>query len=229
MLAVRVFRMRLPPRQAKGDINAAEILADILEGWKYVLGHTGIFLLFMTMTVASLSVRPLQDFLPGFAGGVFHSGANGLAWLTSSMGIGAMCGATWIALRGHTRGLALAVVTCVLGLALATLGFVATSYQWVALVFAALSGFTLTVMATSISTLTQSAVSDAMRGRVMSLFALIYRGVPAIGALIIGFSAEAIGLRWTFAFAALVCIGLWVAVLPRTSEIDQAMRVDPRK
>jgi MFS family permease len=228
IFTLQVFRLRLPPRPAKGAVVMGEILADILEGWRYVWAHTGIFVLFMTMTVASLSVRPLQDFLPGFAGGVFNAGANGLAWLTSSMGVGAMCGASWIAFRGHTKGLPLAVVTCVLGLALSTLGFVATPSLWVAVVFSVLQGFTLTVMATSISTLTQSAVSDAMRGRVMSLFAMIYRGVPAVGALIIGFSAEGIGLRWTFAIAALVCVVLWLTVLPRIVDVDRAMRGEPR-
>ena len=134
-----------------------------------------------------------------------------------------MIGAAWLAARGHTRGLTSIIVLCVFGLGVATFGFVATDRLMSGVAFAAMSGFTLTVMATGISALTQSTVSDAMRGRVMSLYAMIYRGVPAIGALAIGLAAEKIGMRTAFAVAAIVCIGVWIAVAKRCQAIASAM------
>ena len=91
-------------------------------------------------------------------------------------------------------------------------------------VFGGWSGFTLTVMATGISALTQLAVNDDVRGRVMSLFAMIYRGVPAIGALSIGFAAEIVGLRTAFSVAALVCLGAWVVLARMHDQVDLAMQ-----
>jgi hypothetical protein len=223
----QVFRMNVtvPARkQAAGNI-----WNDVAAGLAYVRGHPGIFPLFMLMTVSSLAARPLQDCLPGFAGGVFGAGANGLAVLTAGMGMGAMIGATWIALRGHTRGLVRIVVVCMVGLGLAQLGFVSTSGLWLAFGWAALSGLTLTVMATGIAALVQLAVNDSMRGRVMSLLAMIYRGVPAIGALAMGFAAEGIGLRSTFALAALGCIAAWLWMARGSAAIDTAMQESTRK
>ncbi len=217
----QVFRMRVAePVRKKSTTN---ILQDVTAGLAYVRRHPGIFPLFMLMTMASCTSRPLQDFLPGFADGVFKAGADGYAWLAAGMGVGAMIGATWIALRGHTRGMTYIVIVSAIGLAIGQFGFVATTNLKIAVAFAAVQGFTLTVMATGISALTQISVNDSMRGRVMSLYAMIYRGVPAIGALAMGFAAEVIGLRSTFALASLLCAGAWLLMAPAEPAIDSAM------
>ena len=219
---VQVFRMRIDAPVRKRSSN--NLFQDVTAGLAYVRRHPGIFPLFMLMTMASITARPLQDFLPGFAGGVFKAGPDGLAWLTAGMGVGAMIGATWIAVRGHTRGMTYIVIVCAVGLGIAQFGFVATNRLMTAVAFAGLSGLTLTVMATGIAALTQLNVNDSMRGRVMSLYAMIYRGVPAVGALVMGFAAEAIGLRSTFALAAFACIAAWLWMAPSHQAIDLVMR-----
>lgn len=206
--------------------KGTKILGDLTESLSYVRAHVGIGPLFFIMAVISVFIRPVQDMLPGFAGDVFGAGAQGLAWLTSGMGVGAMCAAGWIAMRGHIRGLTRAALFGTGGLGLATLGFVATPTLWVAIVFAALSGFTLNAVSTSAQSLTQTALTDDLRGRVMGVYTVIYRGMPAIGALGLGLIAEAFGLRWAFAGAALVCLAAWLWMIPRTRTMAQALEVD---
>lgn len=219
---VQLFRMRVAaPVRAKPTSN---LLHDVTDALSYIRRHPGIFPLFMLMTMASIAARPMQDFLPGFNGTVFMGGPDGLAWLTAGMGIGAMIGATWIAMRGHTQGLTYIVILSAIGLAVSMFGFVSTKSLLMGTVFGGWSGFTLTVMATGISALTQLAVNDDVRGRVMSLFAMIYRGVPAIGALSIGFAAEFVGLRTAFSVAALVCLGAWVVLARMHDQVDLAMQ-----
>ena len=50
-----------------------------------------------------------------------------------------------------------------------------------------------------------------MRGRVMGLYGLIFRGAPAIGALAAGVASAHFGLRWPVFFGALlvIAVGLW--------------------
>ena len=140
----------------------------------------------LILAVVSVLFRPVQDMLPGFAGDVFGSGAVGLAWLASAMGVGATISAVWIALRGRVGGLTMAVIAGFLLLSVATLGLVATPVLWIAVIFSALSGFALNTMSTGTQALVQYAVEDSYRGRVMGLYTLIYRGTPAIGALALG-------------------------------------------
>ena len=59
-------------------------------------------------------------------------------------------------------------------------------------------------------TLLQSAVDDAMRGRILSFYTLIARGCPSIGALAAGGFAELVGLQFSVISGAVLCIGLWI-------------------
>lgn len=203
-----LFQLRLAAQPRK-DNKGRSVGADVLEGLRYVRGHDAIWPLLLMLAVASVMLRPVQEMLPGFAGQVFGAGAVGLAWLTSTMGLGAFVSAVWIASRGGSKGLTNIAVFGLLGLCMATFGFVATGSLWVGALCATLMGFTVNTMSTSIQTLVQLAVADDMRGRVMSLYGLIWRGTPALGALVAGGVAEVLGLRWTFAAAAAICLVAW--------------------
>ena len=77
----------------------------------------------------------------------------------------------------------------------------------------ALDGFAMVVAGVGTQTLIQAAVEEHMRGRVLSLFGLIFRGGPALGALVMGAASEFIGLQAPLAVGALLglvaCIVLW--------------------
>ena len=208
-----LYQLDYPPPVRKSTVGRS-ILADVKEGLAYVGGNIGIWPLFLLLSVASIFLRPVQDMMPGFAGQVFQSGAVGLAWLTSSMGIGAAFSAFWIASRGRLKGLTLVVYLGFLGLILTTFAFLLSPALWIGAIFTGLSGFTLNTMSTSIQALVQSSLPDDMRGRVMSIYGMIWRGAPAIGALVAGVAAERFGLKATFAAAAAFCLIVWFAALP---------------
>ncbi len=220
-----MFFMDLEPpvREKKAGRN---ILRDVGESFSYVRNHAGIGPILFFMTLISVFIRPVQDMLPGFAGAVFDSGAVGLAWLTSGMGVGATMSATWIALRGRVSGLTSMVLFGFLGLSLSTLGLVPTNYLWVAIIFAVFSGFSLNAMSTGTQALVQYAVDDSKRGRVMGLYTLIYRGTPALGALGTGLLAECLGLRLTFAVAGGICLVMWFSTLSRRSTMTAALEAE---
>jgi MFS family permease len=221
-----LFALDLPESQPERH-EVSDLMRDIRDSFAYVRGHAGIWPVFLLLGVVSVLIRPLQDMLPGFAGAVFHAGPVGLAWLTSSMGVGAMASATWIAVRGHTIGLTHNFILGCLGVALSTLGFALAGYLWIAVPFAALSGFALNTMSTGTQALVQSAVADHMRGRVMSLYTLVFRGLPAIGTVGIGVLAESLGLRLTFVIAAGLCFVAWLVALPRRQTLAAALEAEP--
>jgi MFS family permease len=204
IFAALMHLMDIEAKPAAGH-GSRNLLRDVNEAMSYVRGHAGIWPLMIMLLAASVFIRPLQDMLPGFAGDVYGAGASGLAWLTSAMGVGAMVSATWIAVHGRTSGL---TNLCFIGAILSSVslwGLVATEILWVGLVFAALSGYALNTLSTSVQALVQSAVDDSLRGRVMSVYAVIFRGMPAVGALGFGVMAEFVGLRWAFALAGVLC------------------------
>lgn len=222
IFAILMHMMTQPDRVATHH-RSRNLLRDVGESMTYVRTHPGIWPLMLMLTVTSVFVRPLQDMLPGFSGEVYGAGASGLAWLTSAMGIGAMISALWVAIHGRTSGL---TNMCFIGGALSGLslvGLVSTTSLWVGLGFAALSGYALNTLSTSVQALIQSAVDDSLRGRVMSLYTLILRGLPAVGSLGFGVLAEFVGLRWTFAAAGVACLVAGLLVAPRRRTMIAAL------
>jgi MFS family permease len=214
LLGLYAMRLDFPDRKGHGH---AGMLKDIAEGLAYVRGHAGIGPLFLLMTIGAIWIRPLQDLLPGFADQVFQAGPSGLGILTAAMGVGATIAAAFVAMYARTTGLVLFVMLAFLANILATWAFVATSFLWIAVLFAALWGGTLTMMSTGTQALVQSAVDNSIRARVMSLYTMIYRGAPFLGAIVIGWAADRIGLQLAFAIAALLCVLPWLnAIRKRT-------------
>jgi MFS family permease len=218
--AFYVFALwQLDVKPPKREARTSSMLSDVRDGINYVARDIGIWPLFALLSVASVMLRPIQDMLPGFADQTYNAGAVGLAWLTSAMGIGAAISAVWIASRGKLRGLTLFVYAGFLGLIVSTVAFVMSPHLWVGVICMGLSGFTLNTMSTSIQALVQSSLPDDYRGRVMSLYGMIWRGAPAVGALVAGAAAEHIGLGATFEIASGLCFLILLAALPLRGRI----------
>ena len=135
-----------------------------------------------------------MELLPEFAAAVFASGADGLAVLTSTVGAGAVLGGLWLARRSSDpAGLTTIALGNTLVLALALLAFVASDRWWIALPALAVLGACMVITGVGTQTLLQLSVAGSMRGRVLSLYGIIFRGGPAIGALIMGIASERAG------------------------------------
>lgn len=220
LIGIFAMRLDLSRHEAHGR---GGMLGDIVEGLNHVRGHAGIGPLFLLMTVGAIWIRPLQDLLPGFSAQVFEAGPSGLGWLTAAMGVGATAAAAMIAMHARLSGLTLAILLSFLANLVATLGFIATNSIVFAMLMGAIWGGTLTIMSTGTQALVQSSVDNALRGRVMSLYTMIYRGAPFLGALIIGAAADWIGLQLAFAVAVLLCILPWLTALRRLETMTTAL------
>jgi predicted MFS family arabinose efflux permease len=87
---------------------------------------------------------------------------------------------------------------------------VASDGLWAALPALFIFGFSLSAAGISIQTLIQLASARNMRGRVMGLYGLIFRGAPALGALAAGIVSSHVGLRWTVFCGALLVVATWL-------------------
>jgi predicted MFS family arabinose efflux permease len=218
--------LRLRPAEAPPK-RSRNILADMREAFLYVRRHPGIGRIFLVLTVASTCTRPVQDMMPGIVDGVYRAGPQGLAWMVSSLGVGAMMSAAWIAMRGRTSGLTSIVIIGAFSVSLCVMFIVAAPGLVFGIPAAILTGFSLNSMSTSTQTLVQSAVADDMRGRVMGLYIMIFRGAPAFGSLLIGAASSHFGLRAAFIGAG--CVGLlsWAVAAPKRKAIAAAL--EPRR
>jgi MFS family permease len=154
-----------------------------------------IGLTLMLMVVVSLLVLNFNVVVPLVAYQVLHEGAHGFGLLMSAVGAGAVVGAIGLTLLRRDRPsfsalAATSALLCAGVLALAAVGTFAPA----AAVLAVL-GCCQIVFTTGCNTTLQLSTPDALRGRVMGLYALAFAGMTPFGSLLIGTIAEHAGVR----------------------------------
>ncbi len=214
------------PRPVPGGVR--NLPGEIAEGYGYAARHPGIGPMLVVLTVVALCARPFMELLPGFADAVFGRGAEGLAMLTSATGLGAMLGGLWLAQRGGVAGLTGTTVSGIALLAAMLIGFAATDIFWLAIPCVTVAGFAMIVVGVGEQTLMQNAVAPALRGRVMSLYGMINRGAPALGALVMGALSSHLGLQWPVLGGAVICLGVWLWSRRRLKPMAAALETGAR-
>lgn len=124
---------------------------------------------------------PTMTFLPVFVKSVFAKGPETYTLLLSVSGAGSVLGALLVATFGHSRhkGLILLINICLLGIFGAL--FSQSTTVWVSCVFLFLGSMALISAFALISSLVQLIATDQMRGRVMSVYNVAFRGGMPIG------------------------------------------------
>ncbi len=220
-VAFIVALLKLDLAALERPVGAGQSLwRDMLDGLRYTAAHPGIGPLLLLQVVMALCARPFAELLPGFAGAVFSRGAGGFAALSAAVGIGAVLGGVWLAQRRQRHDLPAVALLASGMLPLAVAGFALSPSFIGALASVTLAGIAMVIAGVGSQTLLQIGAEPSMRGRVLSLFGLIFRGGPALGALAMGVASEAIGLRLpVLAGAGLACLA-WAWIWRRRQAIQ---------
>jgi MFS family permease len=217
-----LVRIRVEP-EAVETSKRRSLGGDLMDGLKYTARHPGIGALLVLGIALGVGGRPLNELLPGFAADVYHAGAGGLSILASAIGGGAIVGGLWLAHRSHSLGLTHVVLMNSLLSGLAAIAAIASDKMWIAVPSVVVMGFSASVAGIGMQTLIQLATDRSMRGRVMGLYGLIFRGAPAVGALAAGLVSAHLGLRWPVFIGALLVIAVWIWTYLARDRIAAAM------
>jgi MFS family permease len=176
--------MRLPRYIPKPRTNDA--LTDLREGFQYLRKTPSISTVMLMLACISLLSLPYITLLPVYAQEIFQGRASTFGYLNSFVGLGAVSGAIFLASlkAGSNLKKVLFFNTLIFGVGLICFSHL-TNFP-VALVFIAITGFGMMSQTTLSNTLIQTAVTPAMRGRVLSYYAMAFFGMQPIGSLLIG-------------------------------------------
>lgn len=217
-----ISRMSLPKEISPSNIQVG-FFRSIPAGLSYVRSHIGIGLLLLLLLAAGVLVRCFVELLPAFAGQIYGGGAETLAILVSTVGVGAIVGGVLTASPSSVaekvnRTLLTSAVSAV-----GVLGLVMTDWLWLGLASVFVGGFGMTASAVMIQALVQNSVADAVRGRVLALYGMLWRGGASVGALLIGSIADQAGLRPTFAVSAVLFCLICAAIATYRERIAHAL------
>jgi MFS family permease len=193
-----------------GQELSLNLFVDIWRGMQYVYGHPSIRFMIILMTVVSLLLRPVIELMPGVSGQVFDAGPVGLSLLLGAIGAGALLTSLWLARRGEMKGLTHMVTFSLLGGGLALMLSMAFGNLWLAVFFLMIVGGFMLAGNVGAQSLIQNSVDSDVRARVLSLFIVFAHGLPAIGAVIIGWIASFVGLQITIACGAVGMVLVWI-------------------
>ena len=205
---ISLLLMRLPKYVSKP--HAKNILGELKEGLTYIKKTPSIAFVIGMLALISFFVLPFSTLIPAYAKDIFHGSASTFGVIDSVIGLGAFTGAIFLASLKPGRNLRkiLAVNTFVFGLGLVL--FSHTTYYPLALVFATIGAFGMMSQITISNTLIQTTVNPAMRGRVISLYAMAFFGMQPLGGLFIGWLSQHIGVENTVLCEGMVALMIGV-------------------
>jgi MFS family permease len=199
-------------------------LEHIMEGFRFVSRTTPIRALLLLLGVVSVTGMPYVVLMPIFADRILHNGGQELASLIGShdlgavrlgllmgaAGVGALLGALTLAMRSGIKGLGTWVSVCCAGFGVSLIVFAFSTSFWLSVLLLLPVGYFIMLQMASSNTLIQAMVPDALRGRTMAVYSMMFMGLAPIGALLGGALSDRLGAPWTVAIGGLASVmGAW--------------------
>ena len=175
-------------------VGSMPMLTEMKGGLRYVRDDRTLVSLIIVASASTFLGLPMQTFLPVLAQQVFGQGVDTYSRMMSFSGAGAVTGALAVAWLGRFHGMG----KVLLGLQ-ATFSLLVIAVAWsrsihltYLLLFAA--GVSTIITSSLVTSLVQLVAPDAMRGRVMSIYMVAFRGGMPLGSLVSGALISRIGL-----------------------------------
>ncbi|HEX9186532.1 MAG TPA: MFS transporter [Vicinamibacteria bacterium] len=214
ILALRTIAFPPPPPGPRESLGRS-----LGTGLRHVWGAPRLRAATLLAAAASFLAFPLITYLPVIAGDVLKTGASGYSLLLTSVGLGAIAGAIGTAQRGHAEDRGRLMLVAFAAFGLVTVGAALSRWQWLSMALLVGSGFTLTTAFSTLNSLVQEMAPDALRGRVLSIFGVAFRGGGPVGSLVAGGLVRQAGAPVVMAAYAAVLLCLASILLVRDREL----------
>ena len=191
------------PGLRKGAKSAVE---RIRAGFRFVARTAPIRALLLLLGLLSLVGLPYTTLMPIFADRVLGHGAGGMGVLMGASGVGALIGALLLAGRSGVRGLGRWVAVSSTSFGVCLIAFALSRNFYLSAAIMVPLGLSMMVQMASSNTLIQAMVPDDLRGRVMSVYSMMFMGMAPFGALLAGWIANRVGAPATVAGGGVLCI-----------------------
>jgi MFS family permease len=217
------------PPTLEADAPRQNTLQSLREGLAYVWHTPSILLIIAVLGTISLFGINFNVVLPLFATDVLHAGAVGFGFLSAAFGAGSLLSALWLA-WGNTRPNMHRLLIAAFAFCLFEAAFAISHWYALSLVLIASTGFAQIAFSATANTTIQTVAPDHLRGRVMSVFMLVFAGSIPFGNLFIGGLAHLLGAP----IALLIGAGLslaaaltgWILRKPAEKSLAESIQSD---
>jgi MFS family permease len=166
------------------------IMQDLKAGLAYVRGQPAIVALTVLAFLTTFLGLPLLTFLPIFARDIFHGGVGRFSVMMSFSGAGAVVGALVVAWLGRFKHMGLTLLLVQLTFGVLITAFALSRIVWLSYLLLFCTGAALLIVFSMTASLVQLIVPDHLRGRVVSIYMVAFRGGMPLGSLWGGYAAS---------------------------------------
>jgi MFS family permease len=181
LMSLRV--KHIPPTQQKS------MQAELAGGIQYVRQQSSLVALIILAATTTFLGFAVLTFLPLFTKSVFNEGAGTYSHLLAFSGAGSVVGALIVAWLGKFKRMGLTSLLMQALYGLFIIGFAMSRTLWLSDILLFLTGAALMVVFSTVTSLVQLIAPNEMRGRVMSIYMLAFRGGMPLGSLASGWAA----------------------------------------
>jgi MFS family permease len=200
-------------------------LQSLREGLQYVFHTPSIFLIVAVVGVISLFGINFNVVLPLFATDVLHAGATGFGFISSAFGLGSLFAALWLAWGNKKPNIVHLLIEATLFCIIEGLFALSGNYT-LSLILIAAVGFTQIAFSATANTTLQTVAPNHLRGRVMSVYLLIFAGTTPLGNLFIGtlahFFGSPVALFICASLSLMAALAGWVFRKPAIKSLAEA-------
>ena len=215
LLLMRTGDLVAPTERAVMQRHWRAVVGQLGEGLGYVRRSAPIFLSIMVLGVVATVALNFQVLIPVLARDVLGGQADLFGFLMAASGIGSLLSSLSIAFGQRPTLRLLLVGAAAVGVAMVGLGL--TTFVPLSMVLMFVAGWGVIAMAATTNTIIQLTVPDVLRGRVMSVYTMVFAGSVPLGGLFAGAVAAAAGVPAALALGgvlALVTVALAAMRLP---------------
>jgi MFS family permease len=222
---IALVGMRLP--NTVGAARSERLMTQIGDGLRYVWGNMTVRTVIALIAVSSLFALSYAVLMPAYAADVLHVGEAGLGMLNAAVGAGALVGALALAVLSRSSRQALQLTIGSLIFPMALICFALSRSFPLSLVSLGVAGFGFVTQNATGNTLVQSIVPDALRGRVMAVYSLMFFGTTPFGSLLAGVMAQAFGPTVAVLFGSGVTLAFALLVIIRVPSLRRSRLPEP--
>lgn len=212
IISLYVIRVEFKPAQSRESV-----IQSMKQGFGFIRNRTSMISLIFLAFSMTLIAYPIIAFLPVFARDVLHAGSSGYSVLLASSGGGSVVGALIVAAFARDKNLGRAALIMLLALGVAMSSFALSNALFWSCVFLFVAGAAMIGVFAMVSSLVQLITADQMRGRVMSVYNVAFRGGMPLGSILVGAIVQRLGAPPVIAVngALLVLLGCYFLFVHR--------------
>jgi len=192
--------------------ESTRIFMDIKEGLRYICHNHVLFATLIVVAIVGTFAPNFSVLVPVFAKEVLKQQETGFGFLMSLLGVGSFFGAIFIASlsKSGPNKFIMYMVPLIVGMFLIFTGL--TNVYILTGLFLAVTGFFFVSFSSNANSFMQLNTSEEYRGRVMSVYALVFGGSTPLGNLYAGVIAERLSARMGFAACGGIIIVLMIVL-----------------